>query len=74
MCLDLRQTFLVDRNVEIHRPAAYLAVFNVFLGTSGTVDHQADPLSAIRTLDFRCFQKAHGLVVFKSAAGKLALR
>jgi hypothetical protein len=49
---DLRQTFFIDGNVTIYRPATNLAVLDVFLGTGRAVDQQGDPLSAIRTVNF----------------------
>src|SRR4030065_13233 len=51
---DLRQTFVIDRHVQVYRPAANLAVFDVVLHVDGAIDQQLDSFSAIRTIDL-CF-------------------
>jgi len=54
MVLDLCQSFF-DRNMEFHRPAVKLAVFNVTQRIERANDRQAVPLPALRMLDDCCF-------------------
>jgi hypothetical protein len=45
--------------VEVHRPAAYLAVFNVVLHVDGAIDQQVNPFSTIRANDLSFFLIIH---------------